>query len=263
MVARFIYEDHPVVTELKSLAEAVQGGALAFFEEKYGDEVRVIGIGDVSMELCGGTHCSRTADIGCMKILGESSIAAGTRRIEAVTGYDAYSYLADRDKFLRQISQILKAAPEETVSRVEKLIETQRELTKTLEDSSRAQLRGRGAELWKNAEKIGGVPILITSLGEVSPKDLAAVMDDIKSRAKSGVIVLAGTFDGKANLICQVTSDLTDRIHAGNLVREAAKIIGGSGGKPERAQAGGRDPSKLTEALDAARKTITPALSHP
>ena len=264
LVAKYIYQNHPVTTEVKSLAKAVEDGALAFFEEKYGDEVRVIQIGDVSMELCGGTHCSRTAEIGCMKILGESSIAAGIRRIEAATGYDAYEYLAEHDKCLRRISQVLRAAPEETVSRIEKLLEANRNLAKEIEDRNRAGLMERGGDLWKRAENINGVPVLLTNMGEMSPKDLAAIVDDIKGRAKSGIVVLAGIFAEKANLICQVSPDLTDRVDAGKLVRETALVIGGSGGgKPERAQAGGRDPSKLDAALDAARTIITKALAKP
>ncbi|MDY0039013.1 MAG: alanine--tRNA ligase [Desulforhabdus sp.] len=252
--------DHLQV-QVMDLEEALKTGAMALFEEKYGARVRLVEIPGFSRELCGGTHTYRTGDIGLFVILQETGIAAGVRRIEALAGRRALEHLAGQQSILRQTAGLLKTGPGEVAERVEKLLAYQRQLEKELE-ALKASLAGkRSSDLLTQAEEVAGVKILVTRVEADSPKVLREMNDRFKERIQSGVVVLGAAHGDKVFLLVGVSPDLTKRIQAGNLIKEIAGIVGGSGGgRPDMAQAGGNRPEKLQDALELARKLITEKL---
>jgi len=244
-----IWANGPVETKLMTQDEAVASGAMALFGEKYGDEVRVVSAG-FSTELCGGTHVSRTGDIGPFRIVSEAGIAAGVRRIEAVTGEAAYrSFVADAEDLNTAASQ-LKVRPFEAVDAVASLQAKLKETEKELASLKAKQSTGMLDDLVGTAVEVGGVKLLTAEVSGVA--DMRDFMDKAKGKLKSGVIVFGMKNGPKVQLIAGVTADLVGKYHAGNIVREVATICGGKGGgKPDMAMAGGTDPSKLGEALKA------------
>jgi alanyl-tRNA synthetase len=247
------------VVDLLPLEEARQRGAVAMFGEKYGEQVRVVRIGGESLELCGGTHVHRAGDIGLFKILGESGVAQGVRRIEAVTGAGALAYLRRLEDELSRAGERLRAGPFEVVSRIERLQAEARGLDKEL-DRLKARLAsgGGGRDLLGEAVTVKGVRVLAAAIEVDDLKVLRDTGDKLRDRLGSGVILLAGTgAPDKVNLIAMVTRDLTDRLHAGKLLGVAAEVLGGrGGGKPEMAQGGGKDAAKVPQALAAARAWV-------
>ncbi len=245
------------------LEEALKTGAMALFEEKYGDRVRLVEIPGFSRELCGGTHTHRTGDIGLFVIVQEASVAAGVRRIEALSGRHALSYLRKQQGLLQQTANLLKAAPAEVVERVEKLLAQQKEHERELEALKASLTTKRSADLLEQAEEIAGAKVLVVEVDADSPKVLREMNDQFKERLKSGVIVLGAAREEKVFLLVGVTPDLTERVHAGRLIGEIAKEVGGSGGgRPDMAQAGGTRPEKLADALKLARRLVQRGLEQ-
>jgi alanyl-tRNA synthetase len=226
---------------------------MALFGEKYGDEVRMVSIGDYSRELCGGTHSHHTGDIGPFKIVGESSVAAGIRRIEALTGTGALEYIQNQEKTLKETAVLLRAAPQDLAGRVEKLLAQQKELEKEIERVKAQAMSRQFVPTGQDIREINGLKVLSQQVDVDSAKDLRVMLDNLKNQIKSGVIVLgAEAADGKAMLICGVTKDLTDRYHAGEIIKElSAKVGGKGGGRPDMAQGGGPHSKKIKEALES------------
>ena len=237
-------------------ADALAGGATALFGEKYGDRVRVVRVGEVSSELCGGTHVHGAGEIGLFKIISEAGIAAGVRRIEAQTGTGAIALVHGLEDEQRGILALLKAEGGSALDKVDKLVAAQRELNRELESLQARLNASKSADLIQQVRELGGVKVLSVQV-EGDPKGLRELSDTLKDRIGSGIIVL-GTADGvKANLLVAVTSDLTGRWKAGELIKAIAPIIGGNGGgKPELAQAGGTKPEHLAEALETVYRII-------
>ncbi len=232
--------------------EALRLGALALFGEKYGDRVRVIRIGDFSTELCGGTHLDATGQIGLLKFVGEGAVAAGVRRLEAVTGPEALRHVGREEAALRETADLLKIPPLEVPRRLGKLLEEQRGLEKRLAELEARGARSRAQELVAGARQVGGVAVVVARLDGLDAEGLRAVADSVRERLGSGVVCLGSVRDGKVSLVGAVTKDLTPRVHAGKLVQEAAKAVDGAGGgRPDLAQAGGKNPAGLDAALAA------------
>ncbi len=242
----------PVETNIMALEEAKAEGAMALFGEKYEDNVRVLRMGDFSTELCGGTHASRTGDIGLFRIQSESGTAAGIRRIEAVTGEGAIATLHQETDLLQSISHLVKSDANNVSEKIRGLIERSRQLEKELQQLKGQQAAQESASLTSRAKQVKGVPLLVSQLDNVEPKMLRTMVDDLKNQLGSAIIVLATTAEGKVSLITGVTKDLTDRVKAGELIGYIAQQVGGKGGgRPDMAQAGGSDVSALPGALES------------
>jgi alanyl-tRNA synthetase len=253
LVNQWIRENAQASTEVMALEQAKRSGAVALFGEKYGDQVRVVSVHPRSTELCGGTHVRRTGDIGLFKISSETSIASGVRRIVAFTGAGAFAYLRELEHELRRAADTLKTSPKELVKRLEAFQKRTKELEKKVEEAqeraSSASVKGAAEEV----REIGGVRVLTSRVEPADPKILRGLADRYRDQLKSGIIGLGGqTADGKALILVAATKDLVERgFKAGDLVREMAKEVGGAGGgKPDMAQAGGPDPSRIVQALD-------------
>jgi alanyl-tRNA synthetase len=242
--------NNPVSAQTMAKDLAVQAGAMALFGEKYGDEVRVLKIGEFSTELCGGTHVERAGDIGCFKIISETGVASGVRRIEAVTGSGCIGWVASRDKALGRIAGLLKSSPEKAAEKVEQLLEKNRLLEKQLERLNSKLASSAGGELSAEAIDINGIKVLAAKLDDVDPRSLRDMVDQLKNKLGSSAIVLAVVEDDKVSLIAGVSKDVMGRIKAGDLVNFVAAQVGGKGGgRPDMAQAGGNDPAGLAAAL--------------
>lgn len=265
MANEIILQNSPVTTRLMSVDDAIAEGAMALFGEKYGDEVRVVSMGQgvrgaksgkpYSVELCGGTHVSATGQIGLVRILGESAVGAGVRRIEAVTGESALSYLAEQDERVKNLASTLKVQPADVVSRVESLMDERRKLERELADAKRKLAMGGSQGGSADAvREVNGVKFLGKPVSGVDPKDLKGMADEAKASLGSGVVALIGVSDdGKASAVVAVTEDLVGRFSAVDLVRVASAALGGKGGggRPDMAQAGGPDGAKADEAIEA------------
>ncbi|PIE71819.1 MAG: alanine--tRNA ligase [Deltaproteobacteria bacterium] len=247
-----------VETQEMSIEDATQSGATALFGEKYGDWVRVVSLPPFSMEFCGGTHATRTGDIGLFKIVSESSIAAGVRRIEAVTGAPAISQLQATETLLSDAAGLVKEAPHGLAERIEKLLSTQKQLEKELEALKADRAAASLDDLDQDIRTAGNVSMVTKVVAVDSPAELRNLADKFKDRLQSGVVVLGAPSGGKALLIAIVTKDLIPTFHAGNIVKAAAKKVGGGGGgRPDMAQAGGSKPERLEAALATAAAMIT------
>ena len=234
-----------------SMDAALAAGAVALFGEKYGAEVRVLNIGD-SMELCGGTHVRRSGDIGLFKIVSESGVAAGVRRVEAVTGPGVLAYLRDREAKLRAVAEAVRSTPDDAPRKVEQLQARMKQLEKELEQLRGKLARGESSDVASQAKEVKGVKVVAARLDGADAKGLREVVDQLKDKLAPAAIVLASVADGKVTLIAGVTKELTDRIQAGPLVNQVAIRVGGKGGgRPDMAQAGGNDPTELDAALSA------------
>ncbi|NTG34521.1 alanine--tRNA ligase [Agrobacterium rhizogenes] len=265
MANEIVLQNSPVTTRLMSVDDAIAEGAMALFGEKYGDEVRVVSMGQgvrgakagkpYSIELCGGTHASATGQIGLIRILGDTAVGAGVRRIEAVTGESARDYLAEQDDRVKALATALKVQPTDVVSRVEALMDERRKLERELADAKRKLAMGGGQGGSADAVRdINGVKFLGKAISGVDPKDLKGLADEGKTSLGSGVVALIGVSeDGKASAVVAVTDDLIGRFSAVDLVRIASAALGGKGGggRPDMAQAGGPDGAKADEAVEA------------
>jgi alanyl-tRNA synthetase len=272
MANEIVRQNSPVTTRLMAVDDAIAEGAMALFGEKYGDEVRVVSMGTglhgakanrpYSIELCGGTHVRSTGDIGLVRILSDSAVGAGVRRIEALTGEEARRYLDEQERRLKAVASTLKVSPSDAPARVEALVEERRKLERELADAKRKLALGGGGSATaaeEKAETVAGVGFLGKVVSGVSPKDLKPLADEGKKSLGSGVVVFVGTGeDGKASVVVAVTPDLTSRFSAVDLVRVASAALGGQGGggRPDMAQAGGPDGTKAAEALTAVKAAM-------
>jgi alanyl-tRNA synthetase len=248
----------PITTRIMDLEAARNTGAMALFGEKYDAEVRVLTMGDFSTELCGGTHASRTGDIGLFRIISESGTAAGVRRIEAMTGEGALANLFQQNDVIHDLAQLVKGDSKNLTDKVKALLERTRLLEKELQQLKSQQAAQESASLTDNVKIINGVKVLVSKLDNIEPKMLRTMVDDLKNQLGSAVIVLATVADDKVSLIAGVTKDLTDRIKAGELISHLAGLVGGKGGgRPDMAQAGGTDVSALPAALAGVEAFLT------
>jgi alanyl-tRNA synthetase len=256
-VNRRIRDNQQVETDEMAAEAAIAAGATALFGEKYGDRVRVVRVGDFSMELCGGTHSHAAGDIGLFKIVQETGIAAGVRRLEAVTGARALEFVRQEEQTLDRLAGLVKSDRTQLESRLQKLLERHKELEREVEALQARLNSGRSAELLAQAREVAGTRLLTARVDGLDGKGLRELADQLRDRLGTGVIVLGGEVDGKANLLVAVSSDLTGRFAAGQLIRPLAELVGGKGGgRPELAQAGGTRPEGLSQALAAAESLL-------
>jgi alanyl-tRNA synthetase len=250
MVNERVRGDYPVEAKVMGFQEAVRSGALAFFDDKYGDQVRVVKIADFSKELCGGTHCRETGEIGIVRLVQESSIAAGMRRIEAVTGEAAYLSVKKQEEDLQELARMLKVQPFEVVEKTRKTLAMLREWEKELELHKSRSVAAHAEDILSEVKENDGVKVLIKRQDGLDQKELRTFADSIRDRLKSGVILLGSVKEEKVSLLAMVTKELTGRFHAGEILKEVAAVIGGTGGgRPEMAQGGGKESERLDDAL--------------
>ncbi len=263
-VNRRIRENQAVDTAEMGNEEAIAAGATALFGEKYGDRVRVVRVGEFSMELCGGTHAKASGDIGLFKILQETGIAAGVRRIEAATGARALAIVQGEEKTMDQMAGLLKIDRPQLQPRLQKLLERQKELEREIEMLQGRLNAGQAGELLSQVQEAAGVKLLAVEINGSDAKGLREMADQLRDRLQSGVVVLGCQSDGKASLLVAVTKDLTERLHAGKIIGVLAQQVGGKGGgRPDLAQAGGSQPQHLSAALGSAKDVILGALQGP
>jgi len=260
LVNQWIRDNLPVGTEFLPYEEALARGAIALFGEKYGEEVRLMSIGHMSMELCGGTHAGATGEIGLFKIVHEGSVAAGIRRIEALTGDAACKHVREEEESLARIQSLSKAKPMEEATRVEAMVERLKELEKEnrrLKDRLAALETGAATEERGRVQDVKGVRLLVQRLEGADAASLRTFVDAGKAQLKSGVVVVGTVAGDRALLAVGVTNDLTNRLHAAKIIAEIASLVEGSGGgRPDLAQAGGKNASRLPDALEKAPSII-------
>ncbi|MBI5682611.1 MAG: alanine--tRNA ligase [Deltaproteobacteria bacterium] len=249
-VNRMIRENMPVSTESIPYNEAIEKGATAFFGEKYGDVVRLVSAGDFSKELCGGIHVRNTGEIGLFKIISESSIAAGIRRIEAVTGEEAERCIHAQEDIIAEAASVLKTTSKELIDRINKLIQTQKQIEKDME-----RLKAKGEitadEMLDKVKTISNIKVFASRVAVEKTDELKEIADRIRQKLGSGIVAIGGENDGRATILVAMTKDLTNRFNAGDIIKEITPIIGGKGGgRPDIAQGGGSNPEKLNEALE-------------
>jgi len=251
MVNERVRRNDAVRTQIMGVQEAVAAGALAFFGDKYGDQVRVVSINTFSKELCGGTHCRHTGEIGLFRIVSETGVAAGVRRIEAQTGVGAYDLLKQRDAELDELAEVLKTNRSDVLTKTRKIVALLKEKEQELEKLKARFASGQAAADAGQARKVAGVSVYTQRVDGMEMKDLRTLADSIREKLKSGVIVLGSVQDDKASLLVATTSDLSARLPAGELIKPLAAEIGGTGGgRAELAQAGGKNPAGLASALE-------------
>jgi alanyl-tRNA synthetase len=251
MVNEQIRQNLPVDTRIMDYEQARTTGAIALFEERYGDRVRMVQLGDFSLELCGGTHTARTGDLGLFKILSEGSVAAGVRRIEAVSGKEALDTVHQEEQWLRALGALLKVGPEDLLPRLEKLLAQQKELERTVSRLNKSLLQGGGVEnILEQSRVINGVKVLSCPVPSSDAKELRDLADSLRDRLKSGIVILGGMDGEKVLLVAVVSKDLTQKFQAGKIIKRIAKTLGGNGGgRPDMAQAGGNRPDLLEPTL--------------
>lgn len=257
-----IQQNHQLTTRLMSIEQAKEAGAMALFGEKYDDEVRVLSMGEFSIELCGGTHVKRTGDIGLVKLVSEAGISSGVRRIEACSGLGAVTYVQQLERQAQQVAAAVKGDVLSIAERVEQSLERSKLLEKEI-DQLKAKLASQAsASILDQAEEIAGVTVLVTQLPATEPKALRTMLDQLKNKLNSAVILLATINADKISLIAGVTADVTTKVHAGKLVGWAAEQLGGKGGgRPDMAQAGGTDVAALSSVLEAAKAQVREQLN--
>jgi alanyl-tRNA synthetase len=245
-----LWANLPVLVEEMRLEDALAKGALAFFGDKYGDDVRVVSVPDFSIELCGGTHTKATGEIGLFKIAHETGIAAGIRRIEALTGPGAFQHLKQEEEVLHESADRLKTKPLDVPEKVDRLFDSTRALEREVQQLRARLGAGIAEELLKKAMDVSGVTVVAGRADGFDQRALRELADRLKDKIGSGVIVLGSSSDRRVSWVAMVTLDLTARLQAGKLVKEVAAITGGSGGgRADLAEAGGKDPEKLDQAL--------------
>ena len=257
-----VFQNLPVQTRVMELNDAVASGALAFFGEKYAQEVRVVSIPNVSVELCGGTHARLTGDVGLFKIVSESSVASGVRRIEALTGFGTYTRLEEDEDLLRDISQTLKTPRTEITKAISRLLEQQRNLEHEIDSIKRKSARSLLDGLAESPQDVKGVVVISRKVEGVDASTLRELAETVGARIGSGVVVLGLASNGKASLVTVVSEDLRKRLHAGQIIKKVAEMVGGSGGgRPDFAQAGGKDVESLDQALQAVYNIVAGLLA--
>ncbi|MDH3993308.1 MAG: DHHA1 domain-containing protein, partial [Gammaproteobacteria bacterium] len=263
MVNAQVRANTEVRTRLMSMDEAVAAGAMALFGEKYGDEVRVLSMGedDFSVELCGGTHVSRTGDIGLMRIVSESGVAAGVRRIEGVTGSGALARVDQVEQRLAAVCDVVKGNADNAADKVAALRSENRDLEKEIARLKQKLATSAGGDLTANAVEVAGIKVLAANVDGADAKSLRDTLDQCKNKLGSAIILLSAVNDDKIALTAGVTKDLTDRVKAGDLMREFAQRLGGKGGgRPDMAQGGGADVQALPEVLKAVPEWVSSQL---
>ena len=251
-INRIVFRNLPIQTEIMEINQAIARGALAFFGEKYRQQVRVVSIPEVSMELCGGTHTRMTGDVGLFKIVGESSIASGIRRIEALTGFGTFVRLEEDENLLQEIAHTLRTPRTELTRAITRLLEQQRHLENELEALKRRTAKSQIGNLVEGPATVKGISVVSRRVEGVDASMLRELAENAGTKIGSGVVVLGLASDGKASLVAVVSQDLQKRLHAGRIIKEVAALVGGSGGgRPDFAQAGGKNAEKLEEALQA------------
>ncbi|HHF4449749.1 TPA: alanine--tRNA ligase [Haemophilus influenzae] len=254
LVNQKIRANFPVQTDIMDIDSAKAKGAMALFGEKYGDKVRVLTMGDFSIELCGGIHAKRTGDIGLFKIITENAVAAGVRRIEAVTGENAIEWLHNQQRILTQSADLLKSDVNTLAEKIQQLQEKAKKVEKELQGLKEKAAMQAGSDFVKSAVKINGVSVITQQLDGIETKSLRVMVDDLKNQLGSGVITFASILDEKVNLVVGVTNDLTAKIKAGELVNLMAQQVGGKGGgRPDMAMAGGSQPENVAQAIKVAQ----------
>jgi alanyl-tRNA synthetase len=263
LVNSAIRRNAPAETRVMALDEAVAAGAMSLFGEKYESDVRVLSIGDFSMELCGGTHVERAGDIGLFKILSESGVAAGVRRVEAVTGKTAYEWVVHTDQVLRDIAALLRGSREDVDEKVRELVDRSRRLEKEVQQLKSKLASGQGSDLTSQAKDVDGIKVLAARIDDADAKSLRDAVDQLKSKLGSSVIVLATVQEGKVVLVAGVSADLLTRMKAGEIAGAVAAQVGGKGGgRADFAQAGGTQPENLGKALAGVESLIRSRLSN-
>ncbi|MDP3596348.1 MAG: DHHA1 domain-containing protein, partial [Nitrospirota bacterium] len=249
VVNREVRKNERVATEVMSIQDAVAKGALAFFGDKYGEQVRVVTVESFSKELCGGTHCRQTGDIGLFRIESETGVAAGVRRIEAQTGSGALAHMKRLETDIRELADLLKVGQSELVAKTRKVITQLKDKERELEELKLKMASGSAVE--SAAKTIAGVQVHVQRTDGLDVNGMRALADQLRDKLKSGVVALGAANDGKVSLLVVVTKDLIARLKAGDLIKAMAAEVGGTGGgRPEMAQAGGKDPAKLDAALE-------------
>ncbi len=252
-----ILRNTSVQTDVMELDQALNTGAMALFGEKYGDRVRVVSVPEFSRELCGGTHVRRTGDIGLCKIVYEGSISAGVRRIEAITGEGSLHKFRETVDALRKVSEIVRASEGDVVPQVEKLVAGQRVREKQLEQLKNKMAQAQAGQLEAQAREVKGVKVLAGRVDGLDRQQMRALADSLRNKWKTGVVVLAAGENSTVSIVAAVTKDLTSKVHAGKLVGALAQAVGGKGGgRPDMAEAGGKDPSALPAALESVYKSV-------
>lgn len=257
-----IFASYDVHTDEMSIDEARNRGAMALFGEKYGEVVRVVDMGGYSIELCGGAHLKNTAQVGSFKILSENGVAAGVRRIEAVTGKEALRHYQAQEDEIKEICRLVKSTPDKLLARLEQLLAEQKETAKELEKLKAKMAGGAADEMLNSKVEISGVAVLAAEVKDMDGNALRTMGDQLKQKLGSGVVVLASGKDGKVNLMAMATDDVVKKgVHAGNIIKAAAAVCGGGGGgRPNMAQAGGKDASKIADALEKAKAVVAEQL---
>ena len=262
LVNRYILDNHPVNTNIMAIEEAMRGGAMALFGEKYGSDVRVLSVGDgvFSKELCGGTHVKATGDIGAFKITSDEAIASGVRRIRAITGFDAFERFREDEKLIDRSLAALKTQRDNLPNAIERLQEEVKRTRKEIEDLKLKIATGSLGAATSNGDEardISGVKVLGKIVDGLDANGQRQLSDTLLARLKSGVVVLGREAEGKVSIIVRVSDDLTSRVKAGNVIKEIVPIVGGKGGgRPDMAEGGGTEPGKLSEAIDASYAVI-------
>jgi alanyl-tRNA synthetase len=258
-----IYRNIPLTTDVRSTDEAMASGAMALFGEKYGDKVRVVSVPGFSMELCGGTHVSATGDIGVFVIVSESGVAAGTRRIDALTGAGAVEWVQRQRATLTSILDALHASDDQAVAAIERLQAEAKRLARDVTQlKTKVAMGGGAAAESDDTVEVAGIKLARRKVSDLDKDALRGLADSLKAKIKSGVVVLASASDGKVQIVVAVTPDLTNRVKAGQIVKEIAPIVGGGGGgRPDFAEAGGKQPEKIDEMLAASEQVIAKILA--
>ena len=252
LVNDVIRQNVAAATDEMTYDEAIQSGAMALFGEKYGDKVRVLKLGDFSIELCGGTHVDRTGDIGVFKITSEGGVASGIRRIEAVTGKGAMKWIGSNQQILSNVAGMLRSHPDQATAKVSQLLQRSKDLEKELSAAKQALITGKGSDPFEGMQEIAGIKVLVTRMDGADAKTLRNAVDQFKDRLQNAVVVLGSVDDGKVRLAAGVTKNNIDKIQAGDLIRPVAEQVGGKGGgRPDFAEAGGTDVDALDQALES------------
>jgi alanyl-tRNA synthetase len=257
-----VLHNRAVETQIKPLEEALSSGAMALFGEKYAADVRVVSVPGFSTELCGGTHVSATGDIGPLKIISDSSIAAGVRRIEALTADAAIARFQVDEQVIEQLAERFKVPLRDIPAQVEKLQDQVRRYEREIEQLKLRMAQAEAGSVADNAREVAGVQVLARRVSDLDANGMRQLADSLSQKLRSGVVVLGQANDGKASLTVRVTDDLTKRLNAGQIVREIAALVGGKGGgRADMATGGGNEPEKLNQALEACCETVERMLS--
>ena len=262
LVNKKIMGINSVKTDLMTIKEAKEAGAMALFDEKYGDEVRVVSVGEFSKELCGGTHISNSGQIGLFKIVSESGVAAGVRRIEAVTGFNAINYVEEKYETLKEACTSLKCSEKDIVKKINTIHDEIKEKDKEIANLKGKLASGSEEEIINSAKELNGVKVCCYSLKDIDGNSLRDLADKVRNKMGTGVVILASEVEGKVNLVAMATKDAVSLgVHCGKIIKEVAAITGGGGGgRPDMAQAGGKNPNKIDEALNKAYEIVENSL---